>query len=89
MMLFNLEEKQNARSAQQDQTEEKSGIIELASVEKDGFTISWGLKTQKEKMQAIKPATKYLVYFIINLFSFLQARMASHLCQTATILLQS
>lgn len=49
MMLFNLEEKQNARSAQQDQTEEKSGIIELASVEKDGFTISWGLKTQEEK----------------------------------------
>ena len=49
MMLFNLEEKQNARSAQQDQTEEKSGIIELASVEKDGFTISWGLKTQKGK----------------------------------------
>ena len=48
MMLFNLEEKQNARSAQQDQTEEKSGIIELASVEKDGFTISWGLKTQKD-----------------------------------------
>ena len=56
MMLFNLEEKQNARSAQQDQTEEKSGIIELASVEKDGFTISWGLKTQKEKMQEEKPA---------------------------------
>ena len=55
MMLFNLEEKQNARSAQQDQTEEKSGIIELASVEKDGFTISWGLKTQKEKMQEEKP----------------------------------
>ena len=55
-MLFNLEEKQNARSAQQDQTEEKSGIIELASVEKDGFTISWGLKTQKEKMQEEKPA---------------------------------
>lgn len=56
MMLFNLEEKQNARNAQQDQTEEKSGIIELASVEKDGFTISWGLKTQKEKMQEEKPA---------------------------------
>ena len=56
MMLFNLEEHQNARSAQQDQTEEKSGIIELASVEKDGFTISWGLKTQKEKMQEEKPA---------------------------------
>lgn len=49
MMLFNLEEHQNVRSALQDQTEEKSGIIELASVEKDGFTISWGLKTQEEK----------------------------------------
>ncbi len=56
MMLFNLEEHQNANSALQDQTEEKSGIIELASVEKDGFTISWGLKTQKEKMQEEKPA---------------------------------
>ena len=56
MMLFNLEEHQNARSALQDQTEEKSGIIELASVEKDGFTISWGLKTQEEKMQEEKPA---------------------------------
>ena len=31
-------------------------------------------REQKEKMQAIKPATKYLVYFIINLFSFLQAK---------------
>ena len=49
MMLLNLEEHQNANSALQDQTEEKSGIIELASVEKDGFTISWGLKTQEEK----------------------------------------
>ncbi len=56
MMLFNLEENQNARSALQDQTEEKSGIIELASVEKDGFTIFWGLKTQEEKMQEEKPA---------------------------------
>ena len=56
VVLLNLEEQQNARSAQQDQTEEKSGIIELASVEKDGFTISWGLKTQKEKMQEEKPA---------------------------------
>ena len=56
MMLLNLEEHQNANSALQDQTEEKSGIIELASVEKDGFTISWGLKTQKEKMQEEKPA---------------------------------
>lgn len=49
MVLFNLKEHQNVRSALQDQTEEKSGIIELASVEKDGFTISWGLKTQEEK----------------------------------------
>ena len=49
VVLLNLEEHQNANSALQDQTEEKSGIIELASVEKDGFTISWGLKTQKEK----------------------------------------
>ena len=56
VMLLNLEEHQNANSAQQDQTEEKSGIIELASVEKDGFTISWGLKTQEEKMQEEKPA---------------------------------
>ena len=56
VVLLNLEENQNARSALQDQTEEKSGIIELASVEKDGFTISWGLKTQKEKMQEEKPA---------------------------------
>ena len=56
MMLLNLEEHQNANSALQDQTEEKSGIIELASVEKDGFMISWGLKTQEEKMQEEKPA---------------------------------
>ena len=56
VVLLNLEEQQNARSALQDQTEEKSEIIELASVEKDGFTISWGLKTQKEKMQEEKPA---------------------------------
>ena len=56
MMLLNLEEYQNANSALQDQTEEKSGIIELASVEKDGFMISWGLKTQEEKMQEEKPA---------------------------------
>ena len=56
VVLLNLEENQNARSALQDQTEEKSGIIELASVEKDGFTIFWGLKTQEEKMQEEKPA---------------------------------
>ena len=56
VVLLNLEENQNVRSALQDQTEEKSGIIELASVEKDGFTISWGLKTQEEKMQKEKPA---------------------------------
>ena len=49
VVLLNLEEQQNARSALQDQTEEKSEIIELASVEKDGFMISWGLKTQGEK----------------------------------------
>ena len=49
VVLLNLEEQQNARSALQDQTEERSEIIELASVEKDGFMISWGLKTQGEK----------------------------------------
>ena len=53
MVLFNLKEHQNMRSALQDQTEEKSEIIELASVEKDGFTISWGLKTQEEKIQDV------------------------------------
>lgn len=36
--------------------------------------LSCARTAQKEKMQAIKPATKYLVYFIINLFSFLQAK---------------
>lgn len=41
VVLLNLEEQQNARSALQDQTEERSEIIELASVEKDGFMISW------------------------------------------------
>ena len=49
VVLFNLGENQNVRIALQDQTEEKSVIIELASVEKDGFMISWGLKTQGEK----------------------------------------
>lgn len=49
VVLFKPEEQQNARSAQQDQTDETSEIIELASVEKDGFTISWGLKSQGEK----------------------------------------
>lgn len=56
VVLFKPEEQQNARSAQQDQTDETSEIIELASVEKDGFTISWGLKSQEEKTQKEKPA---------------------------------
>ena len=47
--------------------------------------LSCALTAQKEKMQAIKPATKYLVYFIINLFSFLQAKTESHLYRIAII----
>ena len=47
--------------------------------------LSCARTAQKEKMQAIKPATKYLVYFIINLFSFLQAKTESHLYRIAII----
>ena len=49
VVLLNLGRAAECEKCSAGSDRRKSEIIELASVEKDGFMISWGLKTQGEK----------------------------------------